>query len=86
LLSGEGADEALAGYSRFLPNKSTFWSLESLKKAIKNKRHIFDFMDVWKHEENRYILQTAFGNFASANALYPKFSVNQAMESRKKIW
>jgi asparagine synthase (glutamine-hydrolysing) len=27
LLSGEGADEALAGYSRFLPTKSSFWSV-----------------------------------------------------------
>ena len=86
LLSGEGADEALAGYSRFLPNKSSFWSVESLKKAIKNKLHILDFLNVWKKEENRYILQTAFGNFAGAYALYPNFSVSHAMESRKKVW
>lgn len=86
LLSGEGADEALAGYSRFLPNKSSFCSLETLKKAIKNKRHFFDFLNVWKQEENRYIMQTAFGNFAGAYALYPKFSVSKAMESRKNVW
>jgi asparagine synthase (glutamine-hydrolysing) len=86
LLSGEGADEALAGYGRFLPNKSSLLSLESLKKAIKNKRHILDFLNVWKSEENRYILQTAFGNFAGAYALYPEFSIFKAMESRKKVW
>jgi len=86
LLSGEGADEALAGYSRFQPTKSSFLSLASLKKAIKNKRHILDFLNVWKNEENRYILLTAFGNFAGAYALYPKFSVYQAMESRKNVW
>jgi asparagine synthase (glutamine-hydrolysing) len=57
-----------------------------LKKAIKNKLHILDFLNVWKKEENRYILQTAFGNFAGAYALYPNFSVSHAMESRKKVW
>ena len=86
LLSGEGADEALAGYSRFLPRKKSFLSWDTMKKALKNKRYIFDFINVWKQEENRHILQTAFGNFAGAYALYPKFSITQAIESRKKLW
>jgi asparagine synthase (glutamine-hydrolysing) len=86
LLSGEGADEALAGYSRFLPTKSSFWSVDSLKKAIKNKRHVLEFLNVWKQKENRYIMQTAFGNFAGAYTLYPKFSISQAMKSRKNVW
>jgi asparagine synthase (glutamine-hydrolysing) len=86
LLSGEGADEALAGYSRFLPNNSSFLSIESLKKAVKNRSKILEFLKVWKDGGNRYILQTAFGTFSGAHTLYPKFSVAQAMESRKKIW
>lgn len=86
LLSGEGADEALAGYSRFLPHRSTFLSVDSIKKAIKNKGYIFDFIQLWKDAENRYILQTAFGNFAGAYTMYPKFSISLALESRKKIW
>lgn len=86
LLSGEGADEALAGYSRFLPNRSSFFSVEALKKVIKNKGHFVDFLKVWRNEGARYILQTAFGNFAGAYTLYPKFSVSKAMASRKEVW
>jgi asparagine synthase (glutamine-hydrolysing) len=85
-LSGEGADEALDGYIRFLPSKSRFLSLESLKKAIRNKGHVLAFLKLWYDGANRYILQTAFGNFAGAYALFPKFSVARSMESRKKIW
>jgi asparagine synthase (glutamine-hydrolysing) len=86
LLSGEGADEALAGYSRFLPSSSTFFSIETLKQTIKNKRYFLDFLSFWKNETNRYILKTSYGNFAGGYALYPKFSVSQGIESRKKIW
>ncbi len=86
LLSGEGADEALAGYSRFLPTSVKFFSLVTLKKALKNKAHFLEFTKMWANEDNRYLLQTAFGNFAGAKVLYPKFSVNKALESRKKIW
>jgi asparagine synthase (glutamine-hydrolysing) len=86
LLSGEGADEALAGYSRFLPSSSTFFSIETLKQTIKNKRYFLDFLSFWKNETNRYILKTSYGTFAGGYALYPKFSVSQGIESRKKIW
>jgi len=86
LLSGEGADEALAGYGRFLPTINKFHSLTTLKKAIKNKAKFMEFTKFWSNEDNRYLLQTAFGNFAGAKALYPKFSAKKAMESRIKIW
>lgn len=86
LLSGEGADEALAGYRRFLPNNSSLFSIETIKNAIRNKSQIIEFLKVWKDGGNRYILRTAFGTFAGAYTVYPKFSVLKAMESRKKIW
>lgn len=86
LLSGEGADEALAGYGRFSPSILNFFSLETFRKVLKNKRHFFEFIKVWKQKENRFLLQTAFTSFDCAFSIYSKFSVEKALESRKNIW
>jgi asparagine synthase (glutamine-hydrolysing) len=46
LLSGEGADEALAGYSRFLPAKTRFFSISTIKKIINNRSQFLNFLRV----------------------------------------
>ena len=86
LLSGEGADEILAGYGRFLPNAVSFFSFNTIRKVFKNRTRFLEFISIWSQNDKRYILQTAFGNFALANILYPKFSAKLAMESRMGIW
>lgn len=86
LLSGEGADEILAGYGRFLPNAVSFFSINTIRKVFKNRTRFLEFIFIWSQNDKRYILQTAFGNFAMANILYPKFSAELAMESRMGIW
>jgi asparagine synthase (glutamine-hydrolysing) len=86
LLSGEGADESLAGYSRFLPGNGQFWSLATFKKLIKNKTQLLPFLNAWSDQSKRYILQTAFGSFSSAALLYPSFSAKAAIQSRVNVW
>ncbi|WP_154855429.1 asparagine synthase (glutamine-hydrolyzing) [Cyclobacterium xiamenense] len=86
LLSGEGADEALAGYRRFLPGCAKLLSLTTLKKAIKNRGYFLPFVRVWGEEISRYVLQTAFGDLAVAKAIYPRFSVRSALQRRSAIW
>lgn len=86
LLSGEGADEVLAGYTRFLPSKTKLFSLATLKKIFKNKSQLLSFPKIWANEDNRYLLQTAYGNISESMSLYPNFSAHDALESRKKIW
>jgi asparagine synthase (glutamine-hydrolysing) len=82
LLSGEGADEALAGYSRFLPTAHKLFSIKSLKGVVKNRTRLSSYLDIIAHPDKRYILQTAYGGVSAASKLYPKFSAKKAMKSR----
>lgn len=86
LLSGEGADEAFAGYSRFLPQSYYTMVIQFLKKAIKNKSKFFEYFKLWRNTDSRYILQTAYGNLNNASLLYSRFSPKQAIDSRLNLW
>lgn len=86
LLSGEGADEAFAGYKRFFPSSTSLFSLNTLKKLVINRFYFTKFIKIWKKEKYRYLLQTAFGNLADVAAIYPKFSSMEALRSREMIW
>jgi asparagine synthase (glutamine-hydrolysing) len=86
LLSGEGADESLAGYSRFIHSSNSFWSIKTLKKAFQNRKDILTFLSTWLSKEKRYLLQTSFCSISEAKAIYPKFSLNNGLSSRLKIW
>jgi asparagine synthase (glutamine-hydrolysing) len=86
LLSGEGADEALAGYSRFLPKATNLFSKESLKRIFRNRNRLFDFLRQWIHKDKRYLLQTAYGSLSIASSLYKNFSSKEAVKSRLDIW
>lgn len=86
LLSGEGADEALAGYSRFIPSYTKLISIETLKKLVKNQSKLWDFLKIWTSSDQRYIFQTAFGGLSAVSSLFPEFSYKSAIKSRQDIW
>lgn len=86
LLSGEGADEALAGYSRFLPQAQKLFTIDNLKKTVKNRSKLFAFISVLSNSTDRYILQTAYGGIGTAAQLYSKFDLSAALSKRLEIW
>lgn len=86
LLSGEGADEVLAGYSRFLPSSHILLSRAFLGGLKKNRSNPFSFLNYWFNTNKRYLMQTAFGSLTTASALYPSFSISRALEQRNQIW
>lgn len=83
LLSGEGADESLAGYSRFIRLKQfpyfrkTFWS--AIKKNLNN---LGEFLSYYHDQNQRMIMETAFGSIETAKALKPNFKLNHALKER----
>jgi len=86
LLSGEGADESLAGYSRFIKAtkwpyfRRQFWS--DLKKNLSNTIEFFGF---YTDPEKRMIMESAFGSLATAHALKPDFNLNKALKDRTHL-
>jgi asparagine synthase (glutamine-hydrolysing) len=86
LLSGEGADEALAGYSRFLPSANKLWSRSFLGGIKKNRSKLLPFLAYWMSKDQRYLMQTAFGSISTAASLYPSFSYKKAVAQRQKLW
>jgi asparagine synthase (glutamine-hydrolysing) len=87
LLSGEGADESLAGYSRFITVqqfpyfRKLFWS--SLKKNIK---HATKFLSYYFQFNQRLIMATAFGSITTASVLLPRFNFKKAVKERMQIF
>ncbi len=83
LLSGEGADESLAGYSRFVRAtqfpffRKTFFS--ALKKNLNN---ISEFLSYYLDSNKRMIMESAFGSLETAHALKSNFSLQNAIEDR----
>lgn len=86
LLSGEGADESLAGYGRFLPDAQRLWTMNTVKRALKNRSQLPAFLKLMGNSEIRYILGTAYGGLATAKSLYAPFSSDDALQSRLNIW
>jgi len=58
LLSGEGADEALAGYNRFMPARNKLWSRAFLGGLKKNRSKASSFLLYWFTTDYRYLMQT----------------------------
>lgn len=86
LLSGEGADESLAGYSRFIRAaqspyfRRTFWG--ALKKNLKN---VSEFLSYYLNPNKRMIMESAFGNLETAYALKSNFNLEKALEDRVQM-
>lgn len=86
LLSGEGADESLAGYGRFLPGAQKAFNVTTLKKAFKNRSRILPFLRLMGNPDTRYLMQTAYGGLSTAASLYPGFSATVAVATRREVW
>jgi asparagine synthase (glutamine-hydrolysing) len=86
LLSGEGADEVLAGYSRFIDYKyHSFFSREFFSKLYFNKKNLFDFLHLYLNKENRIITASTFGSISYLKKLKPNFSFKKATANRKSL-
>lgn len=83
LLSGEGADESLAGYSRFIRAKENKLLSKSFFGGLKrNKNSAIDYLSYALNPEKKMIMETAFGSVATAKALKPSFKLSKAISDR----
>jgi asparagine synthase (glutamine-hydrolysing) len=86
LLSGEGADETLAGYSRFIEFKThPFFSKIFFLKLYFNRKNLIDFFTTYLNKENRIITASIFCNLSSIRKLKPNFNFENAVKQRKSI-
>jgi asparagine synthase (glutamine-hydrolysing) len=86
LLSGEGADEALAGYSRFTNTVgSTFLNRTFLSKLKQNSSGILGFLRYHIDDDSRLIMGSSFSSLSIAKELYPEFDFKLGLKKRKNI-
>jgi asparagine synthase (glutamine-hydrolysing) len=86
LLSGEGADESLAGYSRFIKATQSPYLNKSFLKAIKNNlSNLKEFFSFYTNKNSRMIMDSAFGSLTTAHALKSDFTLKNALEDRLQI-
>ena len=70
LLSGEGADECLAGYGRFSRAlQFPYFKREFLSGLKKNSNHFFEYFRYFLNSNKRMVMETAFGSLATAHTL-----------------
>lgn len=87
LLSGEGADEALAGYGRFISmTESPYLSRTFLAKCRKNIRSLGTFLQTYPSRTDRMILSSSFNTPHSANKLYADFNWRRSLHQRREIY
>lgn len=85
LLSGEGADESLAGYSRFIRAKENkIFTKSFIGGLLRNKKSVFDYLNYALNSDKRMIMETAFGSVATAKALKSNFNFKKAIQDRTK--
>lgn len=85
LLSGEGADEALAGYDRFIKAKENKTFTKSFFGDLKrNQKNIGDYLSYALDRDKKIIMSTAFGSVSTAKALRPSFQLDKAISNRSQ--
>jgi asparagine synthase (glutamine-hydrolysing) len=83
LLSGEGADESLAGYSRFIRAKENSILNKTFFGGLKrNVNFLFDYLNYTLNSDKRMIMETAFGSITTAKALKSDFNLSNAIKDR----
>lgn len=86
LLSGEGADESLAGYSRFVRAQSgTVFNKQWLGGLKRNWRHLGSYLSATMDANKRMIMETAFGSITTAHALKKDFNFSKAIAHRNSL-
>lgn len=86
LLSGEGADECLAGYSRFTRAlQFPYFKREFLGGLKRNASHAVEYLGYFLNPNKRIVMETAFGSLATAHSLKPNFKLDGAINDRVKV-
>lgn len=86
LLSGEGADETLGGYSRFINfYRNPFFSKSFIQKLYFNRKNISVFFFNYLNRNNRIIIASTFVTLSSIKSILPNFKFKKAIENRKQI-
>lgn len=86
LLSGEGADECLAGYSRFISAlQFPFFKREFFGGLKRNSKFILEYLSYFINSNKRMVMETAFGSLTTAHSLKSDFKLNKAINHRVKV-
>jgi asparagine synthase (glutamine-hydrolysing) len=85
LLSGEGADECLAGYSRFIRALQFPFKREFFGGLKRNKNFIFEYLGYFLNPNKRMVMETAFGGLTTARALKTDFELKNAINERVSL-
>ena len=86
LLSGEGADETLAGYSHFVQlSQNPFFKRHFLGKLKQNRDHGWEYLRHYSDPDSRMVMAPAFGNLSTAYALKKDFGMENALSIRRNV-
>ena len=86
LLSGEGADECLAGYSRFVRAlQFPYFKRQFLGGLKRNINFAFEYLNYFFNPNKRMVMETAFGSLATAHALKSNFKLENAITERVQL-
>ena len=86
LLSGEGADECLAGYSRFTRAlQFPYFKREFFGGLKRNMNFAFTYLSYFFNPNKRMVMETAFGSLATAHSLKANFKLKDAINDRVKL-
>ena len=86
LLSGEGADECLAGYSRFIRAlQFPYFKREFLGGLKRNMNFALEYLGYFLNPNKRMVMETAFGSLATAHSLKSDFKLANAINDRVNV-
>lgn len=85
LLSGEGADETMAGYSRFIHLNGPLLGKNFLGGLKKNRKNPIEYLAYYFNSEDRVIMSSSYSNLETAKALLPSFKLKSALMERRVI-
>ncbi len=86
LLSGEGADECLAGYSRFVRAvQFPYFKREFLGGLKRNMSFALEYLGYFFNSNKRMVMETAFGSLKTAHSLKSNFKLDNAIGDRVNV-
>ncbi|MDI1318542.1 asparagine synthase (glutamine-hydrolyzing) [Flavobacterium sp.] len=86
LLSGEGADECLAGYGRFVKAlQFPYFKREFFGGLKRNMNFAFEYLSYFFNPNKRMVMETAFGSLATAHSLKSDFKLETAIKERVSL-
>lgn len=87
LLSGEGADELLGGYPRFIQERLPFYKSRSMLSRLKNNfgLSVAEYSRLLGGDM-RIILGSMHTSLIAVKRIFPDFDLDQATAFRKELW